>query len=285
MNEQRIAILTDSGTDVPAEFGENEGVFTVPLSIHCEGETFLDGVDIDVDRVYKILKTKPMTTSLPTGAAVMDALQRIVAAGYEKVLMITISGKLSGTHEAMQLVTQQVPELEYRYVDTKNITVGAGLSVIRAVELIRNGLQLDDIWSRLVEAAANTRVFGSLATLKYLARSGRIGRVAATVGSLLTVRPVISCNAAGALDTVERVRGRMQSIQATVRHAAEFVRNHRFNLALAHGGARDEFETMKTMAGELVDKATTIFEGNVGPAIGVHSGPGLLGVAVQRLDE
>lgn len=284
MNNERIAILTDSGTDVPAEFDESEGVFTVPLSIHYGSETFLDGVDINVDRVYDILKTEPLTTSLPTGAAVLDTLKRIVAAGYDKVLMITISGALSGTHGLMRLMTEEVPELEYRFIDTKNITVGAGLNVIRGVELIKSGLNLDEIGARLIEAVTNTRVFGSLATLKYLARSGRIGRVAATVGSLLTVRPVISCTEAGELHTVERVRGRIQSIQATVRHATEFVRNHRFNLALAHGGARQEFETMKAMTGDLVHKATKLFESNVGPAIGVHSGPGLLGIAVQRLD-
>lgn len=284
MNEQRIAILTDSGTDVPAGFGEARGVFTVPLSIHHGSKTYLDGVDLGVEQVYDILTRDPLTTSLPTGAAILNTLQRIMDAGYDEVVIITISAGLSGTHGMMRLMAEEVAGLDCRFIDTKNISIGAGLSVIRAVELVEAGHSIDEVESRLTQTAANTKIFGSLGTLKYLARSGRIGRIAATVGSMLTVRPVISCDSDGLLYTAQRVRGRMQSIRATVRHATQFVRDRRFNLAVAHGNARQELETMKSMMGDLLHRATTVFESHVGPAIGVHSGPGLLGIGVQRLD-
>lgn len=284
MNEQRIAILTDSGTDVPKEFTETRGVFTVPLSIQYSYGTFSDGVDIDADRVYASLETEIPTTSLPSGDMILETLERIRDAGYGSVLMITISSGLSGTHGMMRLMSEEVPGLKCRVIDTKNIGIGAGLSVIRAVELIAEGLSLDEIEARLIKTAGDTKVFFSLATLEYLAKGGRIGKVAATVGALLTVRPVISCNEEGVYYTVQRVRGRMQSIRATIRHAAEFVQHHAYNLAIAHGSAQEELETMKSMMGDLLERAKNVFEGHVSPALGVHTGPGLLGIGVQRLD-
>lgn len=283
MNEQKIAIVTDSGTDVPAEFTEDRGVFTVPLSIQYSYGTFQDGVDIDADEVYASLPKEVPTTSLPPGDTMLATLHRIRDMGYDKVLMITISSGLSGTHGMMRLMAEEVAELECRVIDTKNIGIGAGLSVIRAVELIEQGLTLDEIEAKLVASAADTKVFFSLATLEYLAKGGRIGRVAAAMGALLTIRPVISCNEEGVYYTVQQVRGRMQSIRATIRHATEYVQNHRFNLALAHGSAREELENMKSMMGELLSRAQNVYEGHISPALGVHTGPGLLGIGVQRL--
>lgn len=284
MNDQRIAILTDSGTDVPEQFTEARGVFTVPLTINYSHGTFLDGVDIDANEVYDGLEEEVPTTSLPSGELIAETVERIKAAGYDKVLMITISSGLSGTFGMMQLMAEEVPGVECRVIDTKNIGIGAGLTVIRAVQLIEDGFELDEIETRLTGSTEDTKVFFSLATLEYLAKGGRIGKVAATVGALLSVRPVISCNEEGVYYTVQRVRGRMQSLQATVRHAAEFVQNRPFNLAIAHGGAADELETLKSMIGDLIDRAKNVFEGSVSPALGVHTGPGLLGIGVQRLD-
>lgn len=284
LHSNKIAIVTDSGTDVPPEFSEEHGVFTAPLSIHCGSETYLDRVNISVEEVYDKLTDTIMTTSLPAGHVILATLQRVLDAGYKQVLVITVAGSLSGTHGAMRLIAQQVPALEYRFIDTKSVGIGAGMTVMRALEFIKAGLNLDEIETRLRDTIANTRLFFSLGTLKYLARSGRIGKITATVGSLLTVRPVMSINSEGFIYTVQRVRGRIQSIRATIRHAGNFVRDGRFNLALAHGAARKELETMRGMMGDLVERATNVFEGNVGPALGVHSGPGLLGIGVQRLD-
>lgn len=284
MQRQRIAVVTDSGTDVPGQFGEDRGVFVVPLAIQYGHGTFLDGVDIDAEDVYARLATDIPTTSLPPGDLILETLQRVRDVGYDEVLMITISSGLSGTYGMMRLMADEVDGLDCRVIDTKNIGIGAGLSVIRAVEWIEEGLDLDEIEKRLVAGTGATKVFFSLATLEYLAKGGRIGRVAAAMGSLLTIRPVISCNEEGVYYTVQQVRGRLQSIRATIRHATEFVQNRRFNLALAHGSAREELDNMKTMMGDLLERAQNVYEGHVSPALGVHTGPGLLGIGVQRLD-
>lgn len=274
MNRHKIAILTDSGTDVPREFAQEHGIFIVPLIIQYNHGSFLDGVDIDADEVYSSLHREVPKTSLPPAAAITDVLERIRQLGYEKVLMISISSGLSGTFGMFRIVAQEASGLDCRLVDTKNIGIGAGLTVIRAAELVDQGLDIDEVQSRLEQSIGQTKVFFSLATLEYLAKGGRIGKVAATVGTVLGVKPVISCNSDGVYYTVERVRGRMQSISATVRHAADFVQSRRFNLAIAHGGAQAELEKMKGLMGRLVERAKTVFEGQISPALGVHTGPG-----------
>src|SRR5690625_250019 len=108
MQKQRIAIVTDSGTDVPGQFGEERGVFVVPLAIQYTHGTFLDGVDIEADEVYARLATEIPTTSLPPGDLIAETLGRVRDAGYDKVLMITISSGLSGTHGMMRLMADEV---------------------------------------------------------------------------------------------------------------------------------------------------------------------------------
>lgn len=285
MHQARIAILTDSGTDVPKSFAVRHDIFVVPLSINYRERTYLDGVDIDANQVYASLEREIPTTSLPSGAAISRALTEIRQAGFEQVLVITISGGLSGTLGMFRAIAEQEGAgLDFRFIDTKNIGIGAGLTVIRASELIDQGLPIDVIEEQLKAAVNETKVFFSLATLEYLAKGGRIGKVAATVGTLLSVKPIISCNAEGLYYTVDRVRGRLQSLRATVRHATEFVQGRAYSLAIAHGGAQAEVEKMKEMMGHLLERAKVVFEGHISPALGVHTGPGLVGIGAQLLD-
>ncbi len=113
--------------------------------------------------------------------------------------------------------------LETRYIDTKNIGIGSGFSAIRAGELIEQGLPFAEVCRQVEAVARDTRLFFCVSTLEYLVKGGRIGRVSGMVGTMLDLKPVISCDEDGIYYTVAKARGRKKSLELAVEKAVEFV--------------------------------------------------------------
>lgn len=283
MSKQNIAILTDSGTDVPVEFARTHNIFTLPLSIQFSDGLYLDGVTITPEEVYRRLPHEIPKTSLPSSEGILHTLQQIRESGYDTLFIITISSALSGTFNLMRLTARDVPELDCRLIDTRNIGIGAGFTVMRAAEMIADGASADEIEAKLQELVKSTKVFFCLPTLEYLAKGGRIGRVTATVGSLLDVRPIISCNEGGIYYTVQKARGAVRALSATLQNAKDYAANHVFHLAIAHGGVPELAAHVEAQLAGLISSAKSYVRTQVSPALGVHTGPGLIGVGVQRL--
>ena len=283
MSKQNIAILTDSGTDVPVEFARTHNIFTLPLSIQFSDGLYLDGVTITPEEVYRRLPHEIPKTSLPSSEGILHTLQQIRESGYDTLFIITISSALSGTFNLMRLTARDVPELDCRLIDTRNIGIGAGFTVMRAAEMIADGASADEIEAKLQELVKSTKVFFCLPTLEYLAKGGRIGRVTATVGSLLDVRPIISCNEDGIYYTVQKARGAVRALSATLQNAKDYAANHVFHLAIAHGGVPELAAHVEAQLAGLISSAKSYVRTQVSPALGVHTGPGLIGVGVQRL--
>ena len=283
MSKQNIAILTDSGTDVPVEFARTHNIFTLPLSIQFSDGLYLDGVTITPEEVYRRLPHEIPKTSLPSSEGILHTLQQIRESGYDTLFIITISSALSGTFNLMRLTARDVPELDCRLIDTRNIGIGAGFTVMRAAEMIADGASADEIEAKLQELVKSTTVFFCLPTLEYLAKGGRIGRVTATVGSLLDVRPIISCNEDGIYYTVQKARGAVRALSATLQNAKDYAANHVFHLAIAHGGVPELAAHVEAQLAGLISSAKSYVRTQVSPALGVHTGPGLIGVGVQRL--
>ncbi len=285
MNRQKIAILTDSGTDVPREYARTHDIFIVPLTVTIHGQTFLDDEHLDVQTIFDALHEGTPTTSLPPGETIESALQKIREAGYAHLFIITISSGLSGTYNLMRLLAREIEHLECRLLDTRNIGIAAGMTVLRCRELIEQGLEADQIEHILRKSIQETKVFFYVPTLEYLAKGGRIGKVAATLGTALGIRPIISCDADGCYFPIKKPRGQVKAIAACVQLAVEYAQGRLYNLAIAHGGAAETAHKIKTQLSECIANASHYLEGVISPALCVHTGPGLVGVAVQRLEE
>ncbi|HDL2061523.1 TPA: DegV family protein, partial [Enterococcus faecium] len=180
---------------------------------------------------------------------------------------------------------QQQEELEAYVLDTKNIGIGAGFSAIQAAKWLEEGVEWDQLISNLNELVERTKVFFNVATLEYLQKGGRIGLVASIVGTALKLNPIISCNEEGIYYTVGKARGRKKSLDKTVAYVKEKIGNAKvFNLAVAHGDAKEEAIEMEARLKREFPQANQIYFGQISPALVVHTGPGLLGVGVQVLE-
>lgn len=286
MNKEKIALLVDSGTDVPAEIMSQYGMYMLPLQIIYKDRTYTDKVDITAEEIYQRLPQEIPSTSLPDGETINKIFDRIKADGYEQVLAVTISSGLSGTYNVVRLMGEQRNDLDIFVLDTKNIGIGAGLQAIRAAELLNEGVTWQELKEQLLQEVVRNKVFFNVATLEYLQKGGRIGLVASILGNALKLNPIISCNDEGIYYTVAKSRGRKKSLDKTVELVKQYIGNHnQFRLAVAQGDALAEAKEMKTRLEQEFPQVKEIFFGQISPALVVHTGPGLLGVGVQLLDE
>jgi DegV family protein with EDD domain len=281
MINQKIAILTDSGSDVPYELAKEMNIFVVPLQVNYKDRSYRDGIDIDADTMYNRLKEEIPTTSLPLGADIDKVLQDIEAQGFTHILAVVLSSGLSGTCSLLKLVAKE-SKLPMEVIDTKNIGIGSGLSVVRAAKYVKEGLSWDDLLIKVNETVLKTRVYFVLDTLEYLQKGGRIGKVTALIGYALDLRPIITCDSEGIYTTVAKARGRKVSINRCLDMALEFAgtSNH-ITIGLAHGNALDEVLKLKEHLLQKLGDRVTLYIGQVSPALGVHTGPGLIGMGVQ----
>jgi DegV family protein with EDD domain len=281
---EKIAILTDSCTDVPKPYRDKYKMYVVPLTIIYSDAEYRDGIDIQPEEVFARFSEEVPSTSLPNPSLVADVFKQIKADGYDKVIAVHISSGLSGTYEMVSSFGPSPEGLDVRYIDTKNIGIGAGFSAVRAGELIEQGLPFDEVCRKVEEAARNTRLFFCVLTLDYLVKGGRIGRVSGMVGTILDLKPVISCDEDGIYYTVAKARGRKKSLKLALEKAVEFAAgSSEYNITVMHGAAQAEADELLVAMKEQLPDYRIAIEGQITPALVVHTGPGLIGIGIQRL--
>lgn len=282
MNKEKIALLVDSGTDVPQDVIDTYGIYMVPLQIIYKNRTYTDKIDITPEEVYQRFSEEIPSTSLPDGQTIQKTIDQIKADGFEKVLIVTISSGLSGTYNVMRLLGEAESEIDVYVLDTKSIGIGAGLQAIRAAELIAADTAWQPLIAQLEKEIKQNKVLFNVATLEYLQKGGRIGLVSSLIGTVLKLNPTISCNEDGVYYTVAKSRGRKRSIDKLVEIVEEFVGNHQdFRLAVAQGDAMPEALELKAKLEAKFPNAKEILFGTISPALVVHTGPGLLGMGIQ----
>ena len=282
MNKEKIALLVDSGTDVPQDVIDTYGIYMVPLQIIYKNRTYTDKIDITPEEVYQRFSEEIPSTSLPDGQTIQKTIDQIKADGFEKVLIVTISSGLSGTYNVMRLLGEAESEIDVYVLDTKSIGIGAGLQAIRAAELIAADTAWQPLIAQLEKEIKQNKVLFNVATLEYLQKGGRIGLVSSLSGTSLKLNPTISCNEDGVYYTVAKSRGRKRSIDKLVEIVEEFVGNHQdFRLAVAQGDAMPEALELKAKLEVKFPNAKEILFGTISPALVVHTGPGLLGMGIQ----
>lgn len=286
MKNNKVAILVDSCNDISEELTQKYGFYTMPLVINYKDRSYKDRVDITPQEVYDSFKVEIPKTSLPLRSDIDALLDQIKADGYGNIIASIISSGLSGTYQSMHLIADDRDDLNIEVINTLNIGIGSGFVGIYAAELLEQGLDFDTVVDKTREAVSNSSVIFGLETLEYLMKGGRIGKVSGILGSALKIKPIISCNTDGIYDTIAKVRGRKQSINKMMEIARAKVGNHKnYYIALCHGDALDEMLQMKEELKDLISNAKIYSEGQISPVLGVHTGPGLLGIGVMILED
>lgn len=277
---RRVRIVTDSTSDVPPELAEAWGVTIVPLSVHFGDRTYRDGVDITKREFYGRLqreKELPRTSQPPP--PLFEVTFRSLLDDDCDVVAITISSTLSGTYNVAQLVARKLAPDRIRVVDSRLVTL-ATMTVVRAAALrAREGAGLEEVAQYAGDVARRATFFAMVDTLEYLQKGGRIGRLSAFLGGLLSVKPLITMRD-GQLVPLERVRTRARGLERLAQVIAD-QRPFDGPLIVGHSDSPE-------LAGELrraLDAAAPgveMIEAELGPTVGTYAGPNAVGAALVR---
>lgn len=280
---EKIAIMTDSTSDIPQNIVDEYNIHVVPLRIlFGEGE-YKDRLEISADEVYARLPTEVPSTSLPAPADVLELFEELKRQGFTHVLAIHISSGLSGTAQMIENLAGQVKDLVIRVIDSKNISMGLGYTVIEAARKLAQNANFETVCEHVHSVLRKMKVYFVLETLEYLQRGGRIGKVTGTLGQILQIKPIITVNAEGIYETYARVRGRRQSLNRLLAIAKKHLAKPMNNLAVCHGAAKEEAQGLIQKIKDF-GNLSELLTSHVSPVIGVHTGPGTLGLVVYETE-
>lgn len=279
---QKIAIITDSASDLSNDIINKYNIKVAPFRIIYKDNEYEDMITITANEVYKRLPIEIPTTSLPNIERIDKIINDIEDEGYTHVLAINISSNLSGTGNSIRLLLEEHPKLKSFVFDTKTLSMAQGAIVIEAAKMIEAGDTFESIIMKLPEIRKKTHVYFTLNTLEYLKKGGRIGKVAGTIGELLNLKPLIHVNDDGIYETYAKLRGRKQSINKIYQILEKYL-SHKCNIWIINGDAEEESKEMynKFVSHPMINQISSRV---LGPALGVHTGPGLIGVVIQEVD-
>ena len=287
MNKQKIALLVDSGLDFPETLKQHEDVFILPLRIVFSDKEYIDRVDITSDQLFEKIVQEIPSTSLPTGEDILNTLTEIKKQGYEKIVALTIAATLSGTNAAIRnILNEYASDIEHVVIDTKNISIGAGLFAVCALEALDAGLGFTEIVEMIKCRITQTAIYFTVDSVEYLKKGGRISSFAATMSTILNIKPVITCDETGAYILTGKERGKKRSHEKLIKLAQEYRAKHtgKYVLSLVYAATLDDYAKFKENVMQLMPDYTRLYESQVGPSLGVHVGPDAMGIAVQFID-
>lgn len=278
-----IRVITDSGSDITQEEAKRLGITVIPVYLRFGDEVYRDGVDINCDEFYHKLATSPVhpSTAAPSPGDFAEAYER-AAQEAEEVVSIHITRRHSATYDAA-LVGKETAEKKNKgckieVVDSKGVTMWQGLVAIAAAKAAEGGCNLQQVLAETHQAIKQLRALALLDTLRYAVKGGRLGKGILTVESLLHVKPFITLR-----DGQVRPAGVVRTRSKGIERLRDFLKSalHVQDLAIVHSTTPDE-------AHSLADYARSLFPNIVpqiarlGPALGVHGGPGALVTVVRE---
>jgi DegV family protein with EDD domain len=272
-----VGIVTDSTADLRPAIQERFGLGMVPLIVNWDGQTFRDKIDLTTADFYQRLRT---SKSLPkTGApslAAFEAAFREQLKAHDAVISVNLASKLSGTYEVARIAAEAVDPQRISVIDSGSVSVCLGWLAEMAATLAQQGSEPAEIVRRLEDARGRLRILALVETLEFLQRGGRIGRAAALAGTLLSVKPILSVRD-GEVAPVERVRTMNGALRRLVELTIGLGRAERVGVVDGDSDT-NATEVARQLAVHYPD--LTIDRGELGPVVGTHGGPGVVGVGV-----
>jgi len=272
----KIAILTDSASDITPDMIEGLDVTVIPIRLKIGENNYKDGINLSKKEFWHKLMTEKVVpkTAQPSPAEFRDYYEELFNKGYEKIISIHISSKMSGTQQVAKVAREMLKrEKDIVIVDSKSVTFGQAYQVLEAAKMIKAGVKLEDILTRLYEIADKMKVYFAVSDLTYLEKGGRIGRASSVIGNLLKLRPVLKLE-----DGEVSLETKTFGERGAISYMEKIIKNEGKNsiyLYTAWGGTNQELRNTDILKKTADTMRKIEYKGRfeIGPTIGSHSGP------------
>ena len=277
-----VAVVTDSCACLPPELIEEYRITVVPTIIIVGDQEYRDGVDITPKQLYEIQRQKKVlpTTSAPSPRAFLDVYQQL-GQKTNHILQLTLSSNFSMIYnsalKAREMARQSLPGVNIEIVDTQTAAGAQGLLVLEAGRAAAAGGTMPQVISRVKTLIPRVHLLATLDTLYFLAKGGRVPKVAAWASSLLAIKPVLEVTA-GRIELLEKVRAKPKAVRRMLELMEERVVKSKIHVILMHADAQEEAEELGREVSARFNCAE-LHLSDMTPVLGAHSGPGVLGIA------
>lgn len=284
MNTQQIALITDSGTNTPEQAIAEHDIRVVSLRINFSDGASFTSLTIDEDELVRRFAHEIPSTSLPSPQEIEQALLQAKTDGYTSAVFVSIASALSGTHDTVKLIAAQHPEFPVCVIDSRNIGPGAGLVVQQVARAITNGVPFSELAALGEKIAEHTHIFFGMKTLDYLRKGGRISEAVYRVGSVLNIKPVMTCKPDGAYAIKKKVRGWENCLKQEVALAAQAAALYKqVRVAICCSRAcKGYFEQLERALREAIPNMVECAFSGITPDLLVHTGPDLVGITLTE---
>ena len=271
-----VRIVTDSSCDLPQAMADALGIRIVPLSVRFGDTEYIDRTTITATEFWSkcaASATLPETAA-PSPGSFEENFRSLAAEGATAIVVVALSSDLSATMQSAELAARAVaPSIDVRIVDSRNASMGLGLTVLACAELAKTGASADEVVARSQSVIPRTRVFAALDTLDNLKKGGRIGGAKAMLATVMSIKPLISITN-GLVEEAGKQRTRSKALA----HLVDILRSQqvpieRLSILNAQCADIDAFVAMvkEVYAGEII-------VGDIGAVIGTHAGQGTIGI-------
>jgi len=281
-----VAIVTDSTADLAPEMAAAHGVRVVPLFVRFGDEELRVGVDVSTEAFWERLLAPEApfpTTAAPSPGTFRETFEACFAAGADAVVCLTIGSKLSATFGSATLAAQALPDREIHVIDTMSTSMSTGIPALLAAEMAASGVPAAEIAAGVRARLPDVDLYVAVDTLDYLRKGGRLSAARAAIGTVLSVKPIITVRD-GIVEMAERPRTRARARE----RAIELITGHPVErLAILHTPTSSAAE-VEAFRDEIVARLpggidpARISVGLIGASTGPHLGPGLMGAAFLR---
>ena len=285
MKKRKVAIVTDGACSLTPAQGEQFGIQIAPVYVTFGEKTYRAGVDLDNEEFYRFLAAskKLPTTAQPTAADFVNIYNQL-AEEAEEIITIVISHHMSATIQsaemARNLFNNKVP---VHIVDSETVSLGLGMMVIAAAKAAEQGQDAQAVLNLVESLKQKMNVIFTVNTLEYLHKGGRIGGATAFLGTTLDIKPILYIKD-GRIEPLERQRTRKRSVSRLLALMEQNVGKQPVHVSILHGNAMEEARQLEQSVQSQFNCVELIFS-DMGPVIGVHAGPGTLGLVFYTSNE
>ncbi|MBQ8588204.1 MAG: DegV family protein [Clostridia bacterium] len=281
---KKILISTDTASDISPEIAEKYNINLIPINLTINAKEYKDRYDISPEEFYEIL---PTCAEIPKTAQVtvvehMESFQKYV--DDYSIIHVTISANASGTNQSAHLAANEImddnPDADITILDSASFSYGYGVYLIEAAKMANEGKSKEEIIAYLTECFNKCTIFFMLDTLDFLQKGGRISPKAKILANVLDINPILTIQD-GLVMNKEKVRGKKKLIGKISDMVSELIDSEKpHKIAIVHSQAP---ETAEKLRDAIIDKTgmTEYAIETLGPTIGIHTGPGAVGVIFQ----